>query len=109
MFTAEEARGMTKYAIDHMRNHYFNEYRAKANEAIQTAVEYGKYFATFSFKIFEGNLEEDQYNALNRLAATLENDYGYRVTIYISEPNTLMKMHYSQICVTINWEEKEDV
>lgn len=109
MFTAEEARAMTKYAIDHMRNHYFNEYRAKANEAIQTAVEYGSYVASFSFKILDGRFKEDQYNALNRLAVTLENDYGYKVTIYDSKPDTLMKVHYSQICVAIDWKEERDV
>lgn len=109
MFTAEEARAMTKYAIDHMRNHYFNEYRAKANKAIQTAVEDGSYVASFSFKILDGAFKEDQYNALNRLAVTLENDYGYKVTVKDSRPSSLMKLYYSQIYVTINWQEDEDV
>ena len=103
MFTAEEARVMTQHGIDALSDRYYNQYRSKAQKAIQEAIDFGRYETTFNIMLGGHPRVDKLEEAYNRLIDALTNDYHYKVTVEECKIHGVGRTYY-KMYVTVSWE-----
>ena len=99
MWTATEARAMTKNAIEHLDDYYMREYRSLIANDIEEAIKAGFWQSSTTITIMEGDIHKDkQEKGLVRLVGILTNMYGYKVTAEEHD-----EMYWKDIEVTVSW------